>query len=218
MRRANAIPRHVRPPAAAAKASAERAIVGLLTRMGWREWFAPDGRHRVYDNDGVGRAHGYYDVPAQRFVGLQCSDAEFEARSRAAIAVQPSPDYPDTLGWRIWGWDADSRRLTSPSRDTIWHTKTLQAPKFTAHGRDGIYARLVPADWRSAPWGAIDRPAWGAPAITGIVERYGQYELGDRGWRSEIATIRELQAPAALVDVLQAVYADVVAFSEEVAG
>ncbi len=57
----------------------------------------------------------------------------------------------------------------------------------------------MPYDWRAADWPEIGHQEGTKDGhrkiVTGIVERFGRYVLGDKGWRAEWCIIRELQAP-----------------------
>jgi hypothetical protein len=60
----------------------------------------------------------------------------------------------------------------------------------------------MPQDWRRAGWsdaGYQEGPQEVAPdqvVITGVVERYDRYVIGETGWRAERVEIRDLQAPS----------------------
>jgi hypothetical protein len=119
-----------------------------------------------------------------------------EWREAQQQAAAPSPDAPDSLGWRGWGLEGDV--LVSPFQKTPWHDATLRAEAWSdraaVQGTAGIHARRVPVDWLR-----VD-PLFG-PALAcdvhGIVERFGRYVLGTEGWRAEWVVIRELLVPNA---------------------
>jgi hypothetical protein len=121
-----------------------------------------------------------------------------ERQRKAAIerATAPSPEAPDTLGWR--GWHLKDDLLISPVQATPWHEVTLHAEQWShsaaVRGVAGIHARRLPRDWRRADPGATEI---GRCDIHGIVERFGRYVLGSEGWRAEWVVIRELLAPNA---------------------
>jgi hypothetical protein len=107
-----------------------------------------------------------------------------------ARATAPSPDAPDTLGWRGWYWNGSW--LISPMQGTEWHVSTLRAEvwadNLAVQGVAGIHAMRVPTDWRRAR-------SFGDCKVHGIVERFGRFVLGTEGWRAEWVVIRELMAP-----------------------
>lgn len=103
---------------------------------------------------------------------------------------------PDTLGWRGWNWDNEEKLLVSPSMGTKWIGPDLRVEKWVDHdelrGIAGIHARRIPKNWKIAYWGGFDAPN---SQITGIVERFGKFVLGELGWRAEWVIIRKLLAP-----------------------
>jgi hypothetical protein len=117
----------------------------------------------------------------------------------AVIAAQPDPGAPDTLGWRIWYWDAERQRLRSPDQRTLWHSAELRVERWdessVLRGQAGIHARRLPRDWLQAEWGDHDGPTMRANCLSGVVERFGRYVLGTIGWRAEWVVIRKLRAP-----------------------
>lgn len=122
-------------------------------------------------------------------------------RHRAAL---PSRLQPDTLGWRAWQWDETAKMLRSPHYHTPWPSAGMQAISWTdktaLRGEAGIHARRLPRDWRLSPWTRPQNSSDGpqpneGPLVTGIVERYGRYILGETGWRAEHVLIRGLVAP-----------------------
>jgi hypothetical protein len=123
-------------------------------------------------------------------------EAERHRAWRAAQerAIAPSPDAPDTLGWRGWRWDGQF--LISPVQGTPWHDATMRvvewADSAAVRGVAGIHARRLPCHWRRADPAATEI---GRCNVHGIVERFGRYVLGTEGWRSEWVVIRELMAP-----------------------
>ena len=99
---------------------------------------------------------------------------------------------PNTLGWRTWHVEADGA-LRSPSYGTRWECAELHADNWLPIGAvrnvAGIHALLAPECWRDLV------PYAHAPScVHGLVERFGQYVLGEDGWRSEWAVVREVSS------------------------
>lgn len=119
-------------------------------------------------------------------------------KARLAYAATDPSANPE-LGWRVWTWDSEVEVLRSPVQKTTWHGVELRTDNWSdsaaLRGVAGIHALRVPLDWRLAPWpkSAIGRVP---NAVTGIVERFGQYVLGTEGWRAEWVIIRKLLAPS----------------------
>ena len=117
-----------------------------------------------------------------------------EWRGAQERVLAPSPDAPDTLGWRGWRWDGSV--LISPVQRTPWHDSALSAAVWSdsaaVRGEAGIHARRMPCDWRRADPSLTEI---GRCNVHGVVERFGRYVLGTEGWRAEWVVIRELQAP-----------------------
>lgn len=119
-------------------------------------------------------------------------------------SAKPDSAAPDTLGWRCWLWDSALKRLRSPHRGTVWRTACLSAEHWSDEGAvrgvSGIHARRMPQDWLRAGWiymGHQEGDISDARLLVhGIVERFGRYVLGDRGWRAEHVMIHELAAPS----------------------
>jgi hypothetical protein len=132
----------------------------------------------------------------------------------AVVAAQPDPDAQDTLGWRIWQWDAERRLLRSPDQGTLWHSAELRVERWdesdVLRGRAGIHARRMPRNWLQAEWGNQDGPAMRPNYLRGVVERFGRYVLGTLGWRAEWVVIRKLYAPSTEIGLtLETAYPEV---------
>jgi|HubBroStandDraft_6_1064221.scaffolds.fasta_scaffold09760_3 hypothetical protein len=145
--------------------------------------------------------------------GIESLSPESRRLNAELEALYPTLDrkVPNTMGWRCWLWDPNTGELMSPMWTTVWHTGELRCdqwdespvPEFHA----GIHARLVPTKWetREASRHVVVRPPMTfannylqqepTVVIDGIVERYGKYALGTRGWRAEWVIIRKLRAP-----------------------
>lgn len=140
----------------------------------------------------------------------------------------PDPHAPDTLGWRVWHWDADLQRLISPALKTVWHTPELRVEEWSfskaVRGVAGIHAARMPYDWRRASLEGTELSMFALNPISpflpksmtdtfhivGIVERFGKYVLGTEGWRAEWVIIRALKAPSAEIGLaLEQAYPDV---------
>lgn len=139
------------------------------------------------------------------------------------LRAQPDPYAPDTLGWRVWVWDAKKKRLCSPAQGTIWHTPELRVKRWNAseavRGIAGIHAARMPRDWRRAKLehhGELATYRGDEHTIVGVVERFGKYVLGTEGWRAEIAIIRKLRAPNIEIGLaLEKAYPDVEVYYED---
>lgn len=149
-------------------------------------------------------------------------DERRQQHEMSVLGALPDPDAPDTLGWRMWLWDAAVQRLRSPFQGTVWHTPELRVDNWDTsvvlRGVAGIHARRVPIDWRRAKWVGDGRsePRWQANSVTGIVERYGRYVLGTLGWRAEWVVIRKLRAPNDEIGLaLERAYPDVEVLYED---
>jgi hypothetical protein len=146
----------------------------------------------------------------------------------------PDPTAPDTLGWRVWWWDAVRQRLVSPTQGTVWETAELRVPHWdhgdVARGVAGIHAARMPRDWRRADIAYHHELGCYAryhdelddfvesrkQTIVGVVERFGKYVLGTEGWRAEIAVIRNLRAPNMEIGLeLEKAYPDVEVYYED---
>lgn len=107
--------------------------------------------------------------------------------------------------------------LKSPHQGTIWHEAELRTPDWDegdgVRYRSGIHARLMPHSWRYAGWfadGGSEGPKPSAQTVHGVVERFGRYVLGTKGWRAEWVVIRELEAPTApIAEALRLSYPEV---------
>lgn len=175
---------------------------------------------RLSERTGVSVSHNYSWTDQWNFTIAGRHQYAFGRPPRRSIerqlATLPDPAAPNTLGWRCWTWDAKLRCLVSPHRATPWHSETLTAADYSdcdaCRGVSGIHARLLPRDWRLAGWvESGNQEGWperlDQPTITGIVERFGRAVIGQTGWRSEQAVIRELLAPTPeLLADLQAAY------------
>lgn len=119
-----------------------------------------------------------------------------EIRKERLEASEFDPNTSDTLGWRGWNWDHEKLSLISPLQRTIWDGPELRENNWddvhSVRGHRGIHARLVPKNWKIAIWAGVDAPH---SQITGIVERFGKFVLGELGWRAEWVVIRKLLAP-----------------------
>jgi hypothetical protein len=135
--------------------------------------------------------------------------------------AQSDPDAPDTLGWRIWDWDAKRQLLRSPHVGTLWHSAELRVERWdessVLRGRAGIHARRMPRNWLKAEWGDHDGPVMRGPhCLRGIVERFGRYVLGTIGWRAEWVVIRKLRAPTTEIGLaLESAYPEVEVIYED---
>lgn len=134
------------------------------------------------------------------------------------------PEMASTMGWRFWYWTPVDRLLMSPLQMTLWrdgelHCETWEEAE-VVRGVAGIHARLVPLDWTKAAssevpkgrgWGKHGDPSsFATPIVTGLVERFGRYVLGNEGWRAEHVVIRKLLAPSTDIGLaLEAAYPDV---------
>jgi hypothetical protein len=141
-----------------------------------------------------------------------------EMLRRAAMvrraAAQPDPHAPDTLGWRIWHWDAERQLLCSPQQGTLWYSAELRVERWdessVLRGVAGIHARRMPRNWLQAEWGDHDLAATYPNCLSGVVERFGNYVLGTSGWRAEWVVIRKLRAPTSEVGLaLETAYPEV---------
>jgi len=143
-----------------------------------------------------------------------------------ARASQPDPRAPDTLGWRVWHWDPNTKLLISPSEKTVWHTAELRVSAWNTsdvvRGVAGIHAARMPYNWRRASLTGTELAGFNTPKfeqkfihhvgtvsipiksniITGIIERFGRYVLGTKGWRAEWVVIRKLKAPSTEIGLL----------------
>jgi hypothetical protein len=138
----------------------------------------------------------------------------------AVIATQPDPGAPDTLGWRIWHWDAERQLLRSPDQGTLWHSGELLVERWDVssvlRGRGGIHARRMPRNWLQAEWGNHDGPVMSTKCLSGVVERFGRYVLGTVGWRAEWVVIRKLRAPTTEIGLaLETAYPEVEVIYED---
>jgi hypothetical protein len=153
-------------------------------------------RKRVLPS-GVHKIPNYHEIHPS-FFAFEVDFDEFEISSieERRWARKPSPDAPDTLGWRGWKWNGSV--LISPIKGTKWHDPTLRAEVWVdsaaVSGEAGIHAARVPRDWHRA---GREFTEIGNCEIHGIVERFGRYVLGTEGWRAEWVVIRELMAPDA---------------------
>ena len=143
-------------------------------------------------------------------------DAAWQHACRAwrIHTAQPDPDAPDTLGWRIWHWDAERQLLRSPDQRTLWHSAELRVERWdeasVLRGRAGIHARRMPRNWLQAEWGDHDGPVMRPHCLSGVVERFGRYVLGTVGWRAEWVVIRKLRAPTTEIGLaLETAYPEV---------
>jgi hypothetical protein len=122
-----------------------------------------------------------------------------EVAEERAAAGRPNPNALDTLGWRAWGWDYKKKLLRSPvMTHHVWEFPELRVEHWETSdavgGVAGIHARLLPMNWE------IANPREHLPlnpkelCVTGIVERFDRYVLGEDGWRAEWVIIRKLLA------------------------
>ena len=133
---------------------------------------------------------------------------EQEIEERRSL-TEPSPDAPDTLGWRGWIWDGSV--LISPTQRTAWHDITLRAEQWAKSTVLRGKPAFTLAGCRATGAGPIlTVTEIGRCDVHGIVERFGRYVLGTEGWRAEWVVIRELMAPdAATALALMRKYPDV---------
>lgn len=154
-------------------------------------------------------------IDAQRAKQLQDTMDRMLAQSYARVSIaptleprhRPSPDYPNTMGWRAWRWNMAAGVLTSPVQGTPWTGHELRCTDWdeteVVRGAAGIHAHLVPEHWDRLRSNSVSNNglAWIGPSseplisIQGIVERFGKYALGTEGWRAEWVMIRKLAAP-----------------------
>lgn len=110
---------------------------------------------------------------------------------------------PNTLGWRGWALsqavrvgNADVRYLVSPQQKTQWDGPDMHSKEWNeaevVRGTCGIHALLAPELWRNLVWEQADSAG---ATVTGLVERFGRFVLGQDGWRAEWVIVRELLAP-----------------------
>ena len=94
----------------------------------------------------------YWPTRAEIVATVRQVRKQREWRVAQKRALAPSPDAPDTLGWRGWHWDGSA--LISPVQRTRWHDTTLWAEQWSdsaaPRGQAGIHACRVPCDWRRA--------------------------------------------------------------------
>src|SRR5262249_15429580 len=130
----------------------------------------------------------------------------------------PDRRQPDTLGWKIWFWDNAQGLLISPWRATPWHFPELRAESFSdgsiLRNKEGIHACRMPYDWLNAPLDTSELGDYEGSGlfttVIGVVERFGKFVLGTKGWRAEIAVIKKLRAPNTELGLkLEAKYPDV---------
>ena len=122
----------------------------------------------------------------------------------------PADGDDGTLGIRSWLYDEDRGCLLSSTREFQWLQSRVTAESFTVSdtvfGDAGIHAHRLPRDVNY--WLLKNRHGYGP--VHGIVERFGLYVLGKKGWRSEHAQIRKLWAPTPkLAALLRTRYPDV---------
>ncbi len=151
---------------------------------------------------------------------------DYKVHWNNAKANQPDPRAPDTLGWRVWHWDPSTNLLMSPSRKTVWRTAELRVSAWNTgdvvRGEAGIHAVRMPYNWRRASLDGTELAGFNTPkfdkkfirhvgtvsipiksnAVTGIIERFGRYVLGTKGWRAEWVVIRKLKAPSTEIGLL----------------
>lgn len=140
-------------------------------------------------------------------------------RLSAAIRHFPDPSVSNTFGWRHWHIQPLTGLLVSPYRHTIWHTPELRCADYADNDSirdvEGIHALLVPHDWINCPPSEhVHQLTAGKhitiPVISGIVERFGKYVLGSKGWRAEWVIVRKLAAPSRATEaILKLAYPDV---------
>jgi len=141
------------------------------------------------------RVHQWSHWPsrAEIVAAVARSRKQREWRAAQERVLAPAQHAPDTLGWRGWLWDGSV--LISPVQRTPWHDTTLCVANWSdsaaVRGEAGIHARRMPRDWRRADPRLTEI---GHCHVHGIVERFGRYVLGTKGWRAEWVVIRELMA------------------------
>lgn len=149
-------------------------------------------------------------------VQIQYFDALFDLYKISAAT--PDKYAPDTLGWRCWIWTHDNKLISPYFNTVVWHSETMQAENWGSYDDSrnnsvGIHALLMPINWRQAGYPYFPTAQLKllcnldqirGSVITGIVERFGKFVLGDLGWRSEWVIIKELQTDSpCIADLLQ---------------
>lgn len=165
-----------------------------------------------------GFAGGYGNAYSQLLNSLANPQAQIQQAMMLQQMAHPGlraydfdPEVPTTLGWRAWSWDIEAKRLYSPIQRTVWDGPELRCEAWdegdVVRGAAGIHALRVPRSWETLsgfagyggnPASLVLRPDGGLGAevpVTGIVERFGKYVLGEDGWRAEWVIIRKLRAP-----------------------
>ena len=133
----------------------------------------------------------------QRKLMQELREEPLKARRNAALQ---DPSARTEFGWRAWDWDPERKMLRSPVQTQYtWEFPELRVEKWdtdtVVEGRAGIHARLMPMDWTiampdSLPFVLCRRNT----CVTGVVERFGKFVLGEIGWRAEWVIIRKLLA------------------------
>jgi hypothetical protein len=163
---------------------------------------------------GAGVSSGWVSFPGGGGGGAQ---APFRHSGR--LKMKRMKYLPDTMGWRGWkiadvmdisgnafkkkfkrSWDVFCKAerglyLQSPQQNTVWEGPELRCERWdkdeAVRGASGIHALLAPECWRDLEW----EYQIGDTPVTGLVERFGKFILGEDGWRAEWVIIRELQVP-----------------------
>lgn len=122
---------------------------------------------------------------------------EFRRREREMIRSRPRRSKDGALyGWRTWR--IESGRLVSPSQRTVWKGPMLTAENWSTtdavRGRGGIHAY-------SRAW-MLEVGRWHYPSLQdqvwGRVRAYGDYVLGEDGWRAERVVVDTLLVPRSM--------------------
>lgn len=130
---------------------------------------------------------------------------------------------PDEMGWRYWNWSPSRLTLCSPLYRSVWREREFVAvnwPKRRANpderNHTGIHAARAPVDWWRRTNGELRKVGDKAGQsgistnvqvgetlayvddeiiVQGLVERFGGFVRGTRGWRAEMVIIMEFLAP-----------------------
>lgn len=136
----------------------------------------------------------------------------------------PPVEYmPDDFGWRYWHWSPTRRTLCSPYYRTVWRESEFWAKNWKdrpGSGEErnvaGIHAAKAPVDWWQRKNSELREVGTSGThssisanveigdclphlddevVIQGIVEKFGGFVRGTRGWRAEMVVIIEFLAP-----------------------
>ena len=112
------------------------------------------------------------------------------------------PKAPTELGFRHWKY-ADGY-LISPQYTRIWLTPEMRGEvdfgNTNVEGNSGVHAERMPVDPDKFVQLSYNHPICmsynnSEVIVWGVVERFGDYILGEKGWRAEWVMIRTLYAP-----------------------